>query len=90
MREILIAVGALVVGVKAGSKLEVRRLGKGATLLLYASVAWFYVSFNDFIPGLVIAYGTGVPGLIAYYVVGYQYYGDARKLVREGGPGGDD
>ena len=81
VREGLIAGGALVVGVKAGAKLQVRRLGKGATLLLYVSVAWFYVSVNDFTPGLVIAYVTGIPGLGAYYVVGYQYYGDARRIV---------
>lgn len=83
VREVLIAFGALFVGVKAGAKLEVRRLGKAATLLLYVSIAWFYVSVNDFRPGLVTAYVTGLPGIVAYYVVGYQYYGDARAIVSE-------
>ena len=81
VREALIGLGALLVGVRAGAKLEVRRLGKLATLLLYASVAWFYVSVNDFTTGLTIAYVLGVPGIIAYYVVGAQYYGDARAVV---------
>ena len=83
VREVLIAFGALFIGVKAGAKLEVRRLGKAATLLLYVSIAWFYVSVNDFRPGLVTAYVTGLPGIVAYYVVGYQYYGDARAIVSE-------
>jgi phosphatidylglycerophosphate synthase len=87
VREVLIGAGALVIGIKAGSKLVVRRLGKAATLLLYASVAWFYVSVNDFTPGQVIAYITGIPGLVAYYVVGAQYYGDARRMLRDDAEG---
>jgi cardiolipin synthase len=84
VREGLIGIGAILVGVKVGAKLEVRRLGKLATLLLYTSVGWFYVSFNDFTPGLALAYLTGVPGVIAYYVVGVQYYGDARSMMARG------
>ena len=82
VREVLIGAGALVIGARAGTKLQVRTLGKAATLLLYASVGWFYVSVNDFTPGKVIAYVTGVPGLAAYYVVGIQYFDDARRVMR--------
>ncbi len=87
VREGLIAVGALVLGVKAGSKLEVRRLGKLATLLLYAAIAWFFVGRgSDFDPLVWAAYLVGVPGLVLYYVVGFQYFDDARKIIAaEGG-----
>ena len=84
VREGLIAVGALVVGLSAGAKLQVRRLGKLATLMLYAAVAWFYVGRGaDFDPLIWGAYAVGVPGIVAYYVVGAQYMKDARDVVRE-------
>jgi cardiolipin synthase len=84
VREALIGIGALVIGLKAGSKLQVRRLGKLATLMLYAAVAWFYVGRgSDFDPLVWAAYVFGVPGLAAYYVVGWQYARDARKVLAE-------
>lgn len=83
IREGLIAAGALVVGLKAGSKLAVRNLGKLATLLLYAAVAWFYIGVGTpFRPLEVAAWVVGIPGLVLYYIVGVQYLGDAVKLVR--------
>ena len=85
VREALIAIGALAVGVRAGSKVEVRRLGKLATLMLYAAVAWFFVGEgSDFAPLIWGAYIVGVPGLVLYYVVGVQYFGDARRIIAEG------
>ena len=82
VRESLISVGALAVGLKAGSKIAVRRLGKLATLLLYAAVAWFFVGRgSDFDPLVWAAYLVGIPGLVLYYVVGVQYLGDARRLL---------
>ena len=85
VREALIGVGAILIGVKAGAKLTVRRLGKLATFLLYVSVAWFYVGRgHEFDPGIWIAYAFGVPGLIFYYVVGVQYVKDGRELISRG------
>ena len=82
VREGMIAAGALVVGVKVGSKVEVRRLGKLATLMLYAAIAWFFVGRgSDFDPLVWAAYIVGIPGLVLYYVVGFQYFDDARKLI---------
>lgn len=82
VREALVAVGALVVGLKAGTKLQVRRLGKLATLMLYAGVAAFYVGRGaDFDPLIWTAYILGVPGVVAYYAVGVQYMQDARAAV---------
>ncbi|MFQ5554074.1 MAG: CDP-alcohol phosphatidyltransferase family protein [Acidimicrobiia bacterium] len=81
-RETVIGVGALVLLARGGAKLEVRRLGKLATLLLYASVAWFFIGEGTpFDPLVWAAYAVGIPGLVAYYVVGVQYLGDARRLT---------
>jgi cardiolipin synthase len=89
VREALIGAGALVVGVKAGAKLQVRRLGKLATLMLYAAVAWFYVGRGaDFDPLIWGAYLVGVPGIVAYYVVGVQYMTEARAVIAAGRGGG--
>jgi cardiolipin synthase len=82
IREGLIALGALVVAIKGHTKLAVRGLGKTATLLLYVAVAWFFVT-GRWSWGSVIAWGTGLPGLILYYVVGEQYAGDALRAIRE-------
>ena len=65
-------------------------MGKLATLLLYVAVAWFYVSVDDYAPGLFIAYISGVPGIVAYYVVGFQYYGDVRDIVTDTGRNDDE
>ncbi|MDJ0962040.1 MAG: CDP-alcohol phosphatidyltransferase family protein [Acidimicrobiia bacterium] len=84
VREGLIAVGALVIGVKAGSKLTVRRMGKLATLMLYAGIAWLYVGIGSDATWLEwLAWIVGVPGLILYWVVGFQYFADARRIVAE-------
>jgi cardiolipin synthase (CMP-forming) len=83
LREAAIAVGALVVGVRARDKLEVRYLGKVATALLYSAIPGFYVfAGSEIVAWRVFAYLLGVPGLVAYYVVAVQYLGDARRVVR--------
>ena len=82
VREVGIGVGALVIGLKAGAKLTVRRLGKLATLLLYVSIASFFVGVGTpFDPLVWAAWVTGVPGLALYYIVAWQYLGDARAMV---------
>ena len=84
VREALIAFGALLVGVKAGAKLQVRPLGKLATLLLYVAIAAWFVGVGTDTAWLeTAARVTGLPGLILYYVVGFQYAGDARRLIAE-------
>ena len=84
VREALIAFGALLVGVKAGAKLQVRPLGKLATLLLYVAIAAWFVGVGTDTAWLeTAAWVTGLPGLILYYVVGFQYAGDARRLIAE-------
>ena len=84
VREVLIGIGALVVGLKVGAKLEVRWLGKLATLMLYAAIAWWYLGVGYDADWLIWAARiVGLPGLIIYYVVGVQYLGDALALMRD-------
>lgn len=81
VRESLIGVGALTIAGRARVKLAVRPMGKAATLLLYIGVAGFFVGssvpFFEF-----VAWVTGVPGLILYYVVAVQYAGDGLAAIR--------
>ena len=89
VREILIGIGALVVGLKVGSKLEVRWLGKLATLMLYFAIAWWYLGVGYDAEWLIWAARlVGWPGLVIYYVVGVQYLGDAMRMLRDQ-PAGD-
>ena len=82
VRESLIAVGALVLGAKAGAKLTVRRIGKLATLLVYAGIAWLYVGIGADVTWLrVLAWVVAVPGLALYWIVGVQYFIDARAVL---------
>lgn len=82
VREALIAVGALLIGVRLGAKLAVRDLGKLATLMLYAAIAWLFVGIGTPVRWLeVAAWIVGVPGLVLYYIVGVQYFIDARRLL---------
>ena len=81
IREALVAIGALVVALLGHTSLPVRRLGKLATLLLYAAVAWFLVG-AEWDPALYLAWIAGIPGLVFYYVVGFQYAGDAVAAIR--------
>jgi cardiolipin synthase len=80
-REVLIGVGAIVVGMLGHTKLEVRQLGKLATFLVYSSLAWFLVG-TEWGWVRVIAWIAGIPGLILYYLVGIQYFGDALAAIR--------
>jgi cardiolipin synthase len=82
VREAAVAIGALVIGLRARTKLTVRRIGKLATLMLYFAIAWFFVGEGTpFAPLVVAAWVVGVPGLILYYVAAVQYLGDARRVV---------
>lgn len=84
VREILVGIGAIVVALRGHTSLAVRHLGKLATLLLYISVAWFFIGAG-WKPALVVAWGAGIPGLVLYYVVAVQYAGDAVAAIKDGG-----
>ena len=63
--------------------LEVRWLGKAATLLVYSSVAWFYIAAIPFLEVIVTpaAWIAGVGGLALYWLTAIQYTGDARRAL---------
>jgi cardiolipin synthase len=84
VREALVGVGALVVAVQGHTSLAVRNLGKLATLLLYTSVAWFFLGAG-WEPALIVAWITGIPGVVFYYVVAVQYATDAISAVKAHG-----
>lgn len=88
VREVGVAVGALVLGVRGAGKLEVRTLGKTSTFLLYGAVPAFYLDRAGFVPWLFapMAWIAGVIGLVLYYWVGVEYLGEARRaLARRNG-----
>jgi cardiolipin synthase len=85
IREVLIGLGAIYVAVIGHTKLAVRDLGKLATFMVYAAVAWFLVG-TEWGWVRTAAWIVGVPGLILYYVVGFQYVGDAFAAVRHHKP----
>lgn len=82
IREGLIGVGALY-GMRHGvTKLDVRFLGKTATLMLYFSIAGFYVGTGFTMDWIVTtSYLIGIPGLVMYYWVGVEYLGDMRRAI---------
>ncbi|MDJ0954614.1 MAG: CDP-alcohol phosphatidyltransferase family protein [Acidimicrobiia bacterium] len=81
VRETLVAIGALVIALRGHTSLEVRPMGKLATLLLYAAVAWFFVGTEWEVMHWA-AWIVGIPGLILYYVVGVQYAADGLRAIR--------
>jgi cardiolipin synthase len=84
LREVVIGVGAVYGWTKGVTKLDVRWLGKTATLLLYFAITGFYLGNEDGfnIPWIVTASKLGgAVGLVLYYVVAFQYLGDMRTAI---------
>lgn len=90
VREIAVGLGALYGWSRGVRRLDVRDLGKLATLLLYFSITFFYVGVG-FEMGWFEAAGwiTGVPGLVLYYMVAVQYLGDLRLTISSRGEAGE-
>ena len=82
VREVLIGIGAIYGWSRGVTKLDVRWLGKAATLLLYVSIALFYVGVGFDVELLeAAAWLTGIPGLGMYYWVGVEYLSDMKKAI---------
>ena len=85
IREGIVTTGALVLAARLGDRLEVRPLGKAATLALYVAIPNFLIfegTEHAFFGW--VAWGFVVPGLILYYAVAAQYAGDVRRLLAAG------
>ncbi len=86
VREVLIGIGAAYGWSRGVTKLDVRYIGKLATLLLYFSIALFYggVGF-DLDVMIAAAWITGIPGLVLYYWVAVQYLFDMQRAIADAG-----
>jgi cardiolipin synthase len=84
IREALVALGALVLGLRMRDKLDVRYMGKVATFILYGAIPSFYLAAGDVAGDVFLWLGWvfGVIGLVLYYWVGVQYAFDIRDKVR--------
>lgn len=85
IRELLMAVVALILMVRKAGRLEVRWLGKLATVFLYGAIPAFFLAEGDFLSALFLPMGWlfGVIGLILYWYVAVQYVGDARGRIAD-------
>jgi len=82
-REILMAGVTFYLSSRGAERLEVRWLGKAATFSLYGSIPAFYVAQGETLRGLLTftAWGFGIVGLTLYWVVAFQYLGDAKRSL---------
>lgn len=82
VREALVGVAALVVLALGGGRIDVRRLGKLATAMVYSAVTWFYWAEGyDWAWLENSAFVVGVIGLGLYYYVMLDYAGDIRARL---------
>lgn len=85
LREAIVAIGALLVAARVGGKLEVRRIGKLATMLVYFALpAFFLYSGTDARGWQITAWALAIPGIALYYAATVLYVGDARRLMAQG------
>jgi phosphatidylglycerophosphate synthase len=83
VREVYMAIVAFGLVARKGGTLEVRRLGKVATFLVYSSIGWFYMAAIPFLEVLTrpLAWIGAIAGLGLYWVTAIQYTGDALKIL---------
>lgn len=84
-REIFMGLVTLYVFAKGGGTLAVRYFGKLATFLIYGSIPAFYLAAAGFLELFmsIVAWVTAVVGLTLYWLVAFQYVGDARTAIAE-------
>ncbi len=86
VREVVIITGAIVVGITSRAKIDVRYIGKVATLGVYFALPAFLVASGTDTAWLEwAAWAVAIPSLILYYVVAFQYVGDMRRILRQDG-----
>jgi cardiolipin synthase len=82
IREVVIGIGAIYGWFNGVKRLDVRWLGKLATLLLYFGVTTFYIASGLDLTWLWWgAMAVSIPGLVTYYIVAFQYLGDMRTAI---------
>jgi cardiolipin synthase len=82
VREVIVAIGALVLAVRAHAKLDVRYVGKLATFGLYFAIPSFFLYAGT---GAEVwrwaGWGLGLPGVVLYYVAAALYLGEIRTRL---------
>ena len=82
IREALVGMAAVVAFARGWGLIEVRRLGKLATAMVYSTVTWFYWAEGyDWAWLEALAFVMGVLGLGLYYYVLWDYAGDMRARL---------
>lgn len=83
-RETVIILGAIFVGIRSRAKLDVRYIGKIATMGIYFAIPAFLVAGGTDTAWLEwAAWGVVLPSLVLYYVVAVQYIGDMRRVLSQ-------
>ncbi len=87
IREAIVALGALYLVRRLHRNVEVKALGKAATLIVYISIPAFYFAAGDILPALLepIGWATGVVGLVLYYKVTWDYFAELREGISASG-----
>jgi cardiolipin synthase len=82
-REVLVGIGTIALAARDLGTMEVRWLGKVATFLLYGAIPSFYFTSADIAPWLFgpPSWISGVLGLLLYWYVGFQYFGEIRRRL---------
>ncbi len=84
VRESVVSVGAIVLAWKVKAKIDVRPMGKAATLGLYAAIGAFYVyAGTDHSFFFWTAWVLVIPSLVLYYLVAVLYAGDVRRMMHD-------
>lgn len=83
VREAIMGVVTSYLSVRGGGTLPVRYWGKLATFSLYGAIPAFYLGAAGFVTGVTffLAWVFSVLGIILYYLVMFQYVGDARRRL---------
>lgn len=84
-REAVMALITIYLVVRGAGVLEVRKIGKWATFILYGAIPTFYFAEAGILTVIAepLAWTTGVIGLALYWYVVALYVGDARRELRE-------
>lgn len=82
VREVAVAIAALLLWRRGIGRIDVRYLGKWATALVYGAVTWMFWGVGYDIDWIKVFAGTmGVAGLVLYYYVLVPYARDVRAKL---------
>lgn len=85
VREVVMTLLTSYMVARGAGVLEVRKIGKQATFILYGAIPTFYFASADILTtiSLPLAWFSGIVGLALYWYAVFLYIGDARSALRE-------